>query len=45
VVDYGLLASYLRPLGKGASACLELDPAIPPGELPGMGACLDKFGL
>ncbi len=45
VVDYGLLASYLKPLGKGASACLELDPAIPPGELPGMGACLDKFGL
>jgi hypothetical protein len=44
-VDYGLVAAGLKPLGKGASLCLELDPAIPPGELPGMGACLDKFGL
>lgn len=44
-VDYALLASSLRPHGKGASACLELDPAIPSSELPGMGACLERFGL
>ncbi len=44
-VDYALLASSLRPHGKGASTCLELDPAIPSVELPGMRACLEHFGL
>ncbi|MEQ1633688.1 MAG: hypothetical protein ABL997_15015 [Planctomycetota bacterium] len=44
-VDYPLLASYLRPAGRTAAACLELDPSVPSGEMPGMRACLDKFGL
>ncbi len=44
-VDYPLLASYLKPAGRSAVACLELDPSVASGELPGMRACLDKFGL
>lgn len=45
VVDYSLLASYLRPQGRSLAATLELDPSVPPGELSGMRACLEKFGL
>lgn len=45
VVDYSLLASYLRPQSRSLAATLELDPSVPSGELPGMRACLDKFGL
>jgi hypothetical protein len=44
-VDYPLLSSYLRRGGKAISACLELDPAVAVSELPGMRACLEKFGL
>lgn len=44
-VDYPLLVSYLRRPGKAVAMCLELDPAVPANELPGMRACLEKFGL
>lgn len=44
-VDYPLLTSYLRPAGKAVSLCLELEPAVAGAELPGVRACLDKFGL
>ncbi len=44
-VDYPLLASYLRPQGRSMIGSLELDPSTSPGELPGIKACLDKFGL
>lgn len=44
-VDYGLLAGSLPRSGPGLPAVLELDPAVPPGELPGMRACLDRYGL
>jgi len=44
-VDYGLLASYVRRSGAPTPVVLELDPAVPPSELAGMRACLDKHGL
>jgi sugar phosphate isomerase/epimerase len=44
-VDYALLASYVPRAPGTFPAVLELDPAVPPGELAGMHACLDKYGL
>jgi sugar phosphate isomerase/epimerase len=44
-VDYPLVTSYLRRAGKALHACLELDPAVAAAELPGVRACLEKFGL
>jgi len=44
-VDYGLLASYVRRSGAPTPVVLELDPSVPPSELAGMRACLDKHGL
>ncbi|MGE3172673.1 MAG: hypothetical protein AB7O97_08595 [Planctomycetota bacterium] len=44
-VDYPLVTSYLRRGAKAVAMCLELDPAVTASELPGMLACLDKFGL
>jgi hypothetical protein len=44
-VDYGLLASYVPRSGAPTPVVLELDPSVPPAELPGMRACLDKHGL
>jgi len=44
-VDYGLLASYVPRTGAPSPVVLELDPSVPPSELPGMRACLDKHGL
>jgi hypothetical protein len=44
-VDYPLLAAYLRRAGRALPACLELDPSVAAGELPGVHAFLDKFGL
>jgi sugar phosphate isomerase/epimerase len=44
-VDYGLCRSYLPQAGAALPVALELDPAVPSGELPGMLACLDKHGL
>lgn len=43
-VDYGLLASYV-PRSTPLPGVLELDPSVAPGELAGMRACLDKYGL
>ena len=45
LVDYPLLASYLVGRGTRLPAVLELDPAVPPAELVGVRAFLDKFGL
>lgn len=44
-VDYGLLASYVPRTGEALPVVVELDVAIPPAELPGVRACLDKYGL
>jgi len=44
-VDYGLCRSYLPQAGAPLPVALDLDPAVPSGELPGMLACLDKHGL
>jgi hypothetical protein len=44
-VDYGLLASYVRRSGAPTPVVLDLDPAVPPSELPGIRACLAKYGL
>lgn len=44
-VDYGLLGSYVPRSGRPLPAVLELDVAVPPGEMPGMRSCLDKHGL
>jgi len=44
-VDYPLLTSYLRRAHKAVPVVLELDPAVAGGELPGVRACLEKFGL
>jgi hypothetical protein len=44
-VDYPLLASYVRRSGAPTPVVLELDLAVPPGELAGMRSFLDKFGL
>lgn len=44
-VDWALLAPYVRGHGKPLPAVLELDPAVDPGELPGVHSFLSKFGL
>lgn len=44
-VDYGLVASYVPRAGAPLPVVLELDPSVPPGELPGMRSCLDQHGL
>lgn len=44
-VDYGLLASYVPRTGRALPVVVELDVATPPAELPGVRACLDKYGL
>jgi sugar phosphate isomerase/epimerase len=44
-VDYALLATYVPRGGAGWPGVVELDPAIPPAELPGIRSCLDKYGL
>ena len=44
-VDFPLLATYTRRFGKAIPAVLELDPGVEPGELKGVHAFLEKFGL
>ena len=44
-VDYGLCASYVPSAGGALPVVLELDPAVNPGEMPGMRSCLDKYGF
>jgi len=44
-VDYPLLASYRRRLGRPTPVVVELDPAVDPGEIPGVHAFLTKFDL
>lgn len=44
-VDFPLLASYRRQPEKGFPVVVELDPGVEPGEIPGLHAFLDKFGL
>lgn len=44
-VDYSLLASYVPRTGAPMPVVLELDLAVPPGEMPGMRSCLDKYGF
>lgn len=44
-VDYGLCATYVPRAGSSFPVVLELDPSVAPEEMPGMRACLDKFGL
>lgn len=44
-VDYPLLGAYRRRSETAFPVVLELDPSVPPSELPGMHAFLDKFGL
>ncbi|MBL9078133.1 MAG: hypothetical protein JNL08_11550 [Planctomycetes bacterium] len=44
-VDYALLASYVRRPGTPTPVVLELDPAVPASELPGIRSCLAKYGL
>ena len=45
LVDYPLLASYMGKLTRETPAVVELDPAVPPAEIPGMHSFLTKFGL
>ena len=44
-VDYGLCATYVPRTGSAFPVVLELDPAVPPGEMAGMRSCLDKYGF
>lgn len=44
-VDYALVASYVRRSGTPTPAVLDLDPAVPASELPGIRSCLAKHGL
>jgi sugar phosphate isomerase/epimerase len=44
-VDYPLLSNYRQRSAKALSAVVELDPGVTPGELPGIHAFLNKFGL
>lgn len=44
-VDYPLLGSYVQRSGHPLPAAIELDPGVDPGEIPGVHAFLDKFGL
>ena len=44
-VDYALCASYVPRTGNPFPVVLELDPSVSPGEMSGMRACLEKYGL
>lgn len=44
-VDYPLLAAYSRRSGRPIPAVIELLPAVDPGEIPGLHAFLNKYGL
>lgn len=44
-VDYPLLSSYRHRTAKGFAVAVELEPGVDPGELRGVKAFLDKFGL
>lgn len=44
-VDYALLASYVPRTGRALPVVVELDLAVPATDLPGVRACLDKYGL
>jgi sugar phosphate isomerase/epimerase len=44
-VDWPLLASYRLPSARGFPVVIELDPAVPSAEIPGVHAFLGKIGL
>ncbi|MBX3463533.1 MAG: hypothetical protein KF830_10205 [Planctomycetes bacterium] len=44
-VDYALLASYVPRSGAALPVVLDLDPAVPASELPGIRSFLAKHGL
>ena len=44
-VDYPLLGAYRLRSSGAMLAVIELDPGVDSGELPGVSAYLDKFGL
>ena len=44
-VDYPLLSAYRHRTARGFAAVVELEPGVDPGELRGVKAYLDKFGL
>ncbi len=44
-VDYPLVSAYRRPSASQFPVVIELDPGVDPGEIPGIHAYLDKFGL
>lgn len=44
-VDYGLVSAYRTRHAGRFPVVLELDPAVDPGEIPGVHAFLTKFGL
>jgi sugar phosphate isomerase/epimerase len=44
-VDYGLLASYVPRTGPPLPVVLDLDPAVPASELPGIRSFLARYGL
>lgn len=44
-VDYPLLSAYRHRTAKGFAVAVELEPGVDPGELRGVKAYLDKFGL
>jgi sugar phosphate isomerase/epimerase len=44
-VDYPLLSNYRQRSAKALPAVVELDLGVTPGELPGIHAFLNKFGL
>ena len=46
LVDYPLLANYLPRAASGVfPVVVDLDPGVPPVELPGVHAFLDRLGL
>jgi hypothetical protein len=44
-VDYPLVGSYLRSRGGSIEVVVDLDPAVSPGEIPGVHSFLSKSGL
>ncbi len=44
-VDYSLLSNYRHRTAKDFPVAVELDPGVDPGEIPGVHAILNKFGL
>jgi hypothetical protein len=44
-VDYPLLSAYRPPSASQFPVVIELDPGVKSGEIPGIHAYLDKFGL